>query len=146
VIRGSFLAMNCTARIAAAGTAREDERRGHTLAQDMLFFRCRGKQCYGGQIRGESRFPMRRPAAVSSDNRAVIEADLLHGLEDATEQVRVLSELARILIEAMQRGETLPAAVLAQYATSLESIDQNRERMQELIAAFWQTMPNERKH
>jgi hypothetical protein len=63
--------------------------------------------------------------------------DLLEGLDVAVEQVRLLCRLAHVVIDAMQRGERLPDAILVSYIERLERADTGAADMQRMIATMW---------
>jgi len=50
------------------------------------------------------------------------------------------------LIEAQQRGETIAPSVLEDSAAQMRSITEDREKLQALLAAWWQTHGSERAH
>lgn len=66
------------------------------------------------------------------------DAELLQSLEYLIEQVRRLSQVARLLIEAMQRGERLSDSALADYVAQLRNVDADTKRMEEMVRVLWQ--------
>jgi len=78
------------------------------------------------------------PPSASGHCMSEPDAHLLQGFERATEQIRRLVHVARLLIETMQRGERLPEATLTEYARQLTTVDIDTLRLEELIRSLWQ--------
>ena len=59
--------------------------------------------------------------------------DFIAGFEATLEQVRVLQQFVRLLLEKMETGERLSDAALADYRRQLRTIDAQRERLGQML-------------
>ena len=75
-----------------------------------------------------------------------MDPDLLQAFEHALETLARLTTVTQRLIDAQERGETLPASALDDYAQQLKNITADRERLQDMLTVLWQTIGDHTEH
>jgi hypothetical protein len=63
--------------------------------------------------------------------------DLLQALEHTLESLNRMSTLLRSMLDAVDRGEQMPAGMIANYREQLKKVDADASRMQALLPALW---------
>jgi hypothetical protein len=88
----------------------------------------------------------RRPTSVRSrryalgENKGVSsgpDPNLLQAFEHTLETLKRLSAVLHSTLDAMDRGERLSDATIAEYRAQLRTVDADRQRLEELLQMLW---------
>jgi hypothetical protein len=63
--------------------------------------------------------------------------DLLQAFEHTLETLMRMTDVLRSALDAMDRGERLPDATIAEYRVQLVAVDADRQRLEELLRVLW---------